>query len=207
MSDQLQAHLARKVCSTSGISQKAQQKKLATLQDLESMLEESIKEAERAADDATFWGWMIVGARLVQISCDWTVTILAEKSGPAGMGISYLYDISKLIVDGVNNNLSVGKAVKFSSDVKLDAVAHQLKNTGKLAQKHVLGKVRDTYKASEDAMNIWKDVDNARSASTGIASAKRTAIKQLKGLRRRIREIEADLQRCEVGPSPLLRRL
>lgn len=204
MSDELQAHLARKVCSTTGVAQKAQQRKLATLNDLEGMLEQTIKEAELAADNATFWGWMTVGARVVQISCDWTLMILSDKAGPAGMGVSYLYDISKLIVDGVNKDLSAGKAVKFSTDVKLDAVGHHLKNTGKAAQQNVLGKLRNTYKASEDAMNIWKDVDNARTASSGIESARHTAIKQLKELRRQIREIKADLQRCEVGPSPLL---
>ncbi len=204
MSGELNAHLARKVCSTSGVSHKAQQKKLATLKDLKDILEETIKEAGRAADSATYWGWMIVGARVVQISCDWMVMALAKKTGPAGMGVSYLYDVSKLIVDGVNNDLTVGKAVKFSSDVKLDAAAHHLLSTGKGAQEKMLGKLRNTYKASEDAMNIWKDIDNAMGASAGIESAKSTAMKQLKELRRQIRELERDLHRCEVGPSPLL---
>ena len=58
---------AEQVCEAAGVSRTALRNRLATYRDLERVLQASIREAERASGDATFWGWAIVGASVVQI--------------------------------------------------------------------------------------------------------------------------------------------
>lgn len=202
-------HQALQVCKASGLEKKKLEKRLATLKDLQQGLEESIRQAERAASEAQFWGWAVVGARIVQISCDWAIMALSKPvdtiAPGAGTGISYVYDISKLIVDGANADLTAFKAVKFSTDAKLDAVGYHLMQTGKKSQVAVLDKIRKTYKVAEDVVTLRSDIKGAIESADGINSARLGLLKTLRSMKAQIEEIELLLYSCNAPFKELLK--
>lgn len=192
--------VALRACTLSGAQQEAARKKLVTLRELERVLETSIDEARKAIATEQFWAWAVVAASSVEVACDWAVMTLSNATGPAGKGVALGYDVAKLIVGAGTGNLKTYDAVKFNVDVKLDALEHTLgqKGAGRLTA------VRKAYKVAEDTKKMGSAFSDALSAGEGTAGARSAALKQLEGLRDRIRAIEESLGDCAPSPVPLL---
>lgn len=181
----------RRVCVGSGLDNKLR-RKLATLRDLKKAMESSLVEANQAIKDEYFWRAMEVSAVFVSTTCD---VILAVFAGPA---VGSVYDVSKLIVDAFNSDLTAKKAFIYSTSAKVDAVAGHLEKTvgtGKYAAALKATKILAT--TVDQLRDYWikggKDTLTSKSALIG---AKRTANIMLKRIGDQIAAVETELVAC-----------
>ena len=132
---EMQSLDAQKVCTLGGLQHNRLTGKLIELKDIEKTLDVAIKEVAKATKDEYFWRAMEVSAKLVQVSCDLAIAVLEESAAKVGAGVggkavSVIYDVAKLLVDGMNSDITVKKALIYNANVKLDAVAEILTSKG-----------------------------------------------------------------------------
>lgn len=194
---------ARRVCTLSGLEQKRMAGKLLQLQDLEQTLDVALAEVTQAAKDEYFWRAMEVSAKLVQVSCDLAIAVLeegAEKVG-AGMGakaVSVSYDVAKMVVDALNGDVSAKKALVFSTNAKLDAIAEHMSHSGNRYAKAV-SRAKVLANLANDLYEYWGDGGRETlAARSSLVGARKTAYGQLVRIRLQIRETKEALVACEL---------
>lgn len=185
------------VCRLSGVEQKLLSEKLITLRDLEQTLDMALRDAATAAKDEYFWRAMEVGAKLVGVTCDLTIAVLEDHTGPAGKGVSLVYDTAKLVVDGLNGDLTPQKSIIFSTNAKISAVANQLEGSGAKKYAKAIEATKTLLNLSYDLYDYWTAGGKATlTAPSGIIGARRTAYGQLLRIRVQVRKVEEELSAC-----------
>jgi hypothetical protein len=201
---------AQRICNTSGVSPERLQKSLVTMRDVANMLDTSIREAQAAIQDEYFWRAMELSTKLVGVVCDVAISGLeAAASGtPAAgtaKGISATYDVAKLLVDAFNSDVSLQKAIVYSSGAKADAISEILDTSGKQKLGKAVGQLKVTLSVAADLYEYWKGgaVDRLTSPS-GTIGARNAAYRQLQRVRLQIKHLEQELQACAADvPAPL----
>jgi len=190
----------RRVCDLGGVTLT---NRLATLQDLERPLKIAIQDANGAEQSEYFWRAMETVAKIVAVSCDLAIEALVETaekvpgaSGPA-LGVSAVYDVAKLIVDGANGDLSVKKAFIYSGGVKLDALTSILTERGNHRISKAIISLKVFISTLDDLREYWEahGRDNFEKPS-GIVGAKRTAIGILHRLQIQISTLKGAIAAC-----------
>lgn len=191
---------AQRVCTLSGVQQKILADKLVLFKDLEKTLEMSISEVNKANSDEYFWRAMEVCAKAVQIACDLLIAGLEKEAGPAGKAISVGYDVSKLIVDGFNNQLTAKKGIVFSTNAKVDAIADHLDDIGKDKFSKILSRAKVLANLANDLYEYWEEggKDTLSPKASGLVGAHKTARAQLERIRAQIHSVSEALNACGV---------
>lgn len=185
----------RRVCTLSGAQATLLQDKLITLRDAEKTLVISIGEVGNAMKDDEFWGAMLVCAKIVQVSCDLSIAFLEEETGPAGKGISVLYDISKIIADALNGEFDAKEGFKFSANIHADVLLELAKRKGpKFAR--VASHIKTLANLADDLVDFFEKRGSNLTASSGLYGAKRSAQGILQRIRAQIVDIETALAAC-----------
>ena len=197
---------------TCAVPSSAMNNRLDVYKQLEKTLEKAIQEATLAESDAKFWGWMVVAARTTKIASDIGLAYLSGAATAVGGGLSAggkvafdtFKDIGEVIAMGydptADEKAMVKKAVKFSTDRKMDALGHAAK-AGSGLEKFTklwdgLGKLTGLIGIYNDSFELVNDIKSAHSGATGIGSARSTAMNQLKQIQAKIRDIKSDMEKC-----------
>jgi len=196
---------AHRVCTLSGLEQKRLSGDLIKLRDLEDTLDVAISKGKQAASDEDFWKAMEVSAKLVQVGCDLTIAVLEEAAQKAGLGmgaraVSTLYDVGKMVVDAMNKDVTVKKAIVFSTNAKVDGIAEILGDRGSNYGK-VLSRAKVLVNLANDFYDYWSSGGKNLIENSGILSARKTAEGQLMRIRQQIREVNGLLEACSPDSS------
>jgi hypothetical protein len=196
---------AQRVCNRGGVLHKLLEDKLVTLRDLEKTLDVAIADAKQAIDDEYFWRAMEVSTKLVLVTCDLTIAGLEDAAGPVGKGVSAVYDVAKLIVDGFNNDMNVKKAGIYSANVKIDAVVYQLDTVGAKKYGKALSHMKTLANLGNDLYDYWNTGGGKQAfgGPSGTIGARNAAFRQLQRIQLQIKAVEEELARC-TDPARLL---
>ncbi len=188
----------QKVCALSGLQAKLYGKRLVELKDIEKVLDLSINEANAAISDEKKWGWLLIGAKTVKVSCDLTLDILSNFAGPAGKGVSMIYDRAALITSGLNGGLDEKQVGQHIAETHIDALASSLEYMGKVKSGAVVGGAKTLVKTS---LAIWEIVGDYQSLqNSGIVSARGALLDQLRRVKGQIAQLRKELANCEPRP-------
>jgi hypothetical protein len=182
---------AQRVCRLGGIDLRS---KLIELKNLEKLLEIAARDAEKSIRDEYFWRAVEISAKIVSVSCDLLVAGLEERTGPVGKAVSTSYDVAKIIADALNNDLTLAKAVMYSTGVKLDAISYHLQSSGG-GKANAIDKAKIVLELSYDLFNYFKD---DKFLPSGTIGARRTVLAQIKRIQAQIRTAEYALMACSL---------
>lgn len=190
-----------RVCKLSGAEVAIKSQRLVTLKECEELLKQSIRDAQAAQDSYAFWRSAEIAARIVLVTCDLAIMILAEaaeKAGakPAAMVVEMGYDGGKLIVDAFANTVDANKGVELlvKNKAKIGSLVAQQMGNNKVEKA-----ISTAGNLVELGISLWEQLSGAKAGSgggAGIASGLRTAQNQLGRIQHQIGQLEIDLENC-----------
>lgn len=191
---------ALRVCRLSGASQKLAESNLLSLRDSEALLQQVIREGQRAASDHEKWRALELGARATLMVCDILIIGLESATGGAGTAVAKFYDGVKLVTGAaLSGNIDPNTGWKMLAKNKAKIAELSAKGLGKNKLARSLELAQELVAYGEA---MWEFSTGAASSdgrgNSGIKSSTTTATKQLERIRQKIREIEAELQSCEL---------
>jgi hypothetical protein len=194
------------VCSRSGVNGKLAKDELVTLYDLERTLKEAIRDADQAASADEWWGRGILIAKTVGTICDLAIYVLSEQAGkipgaaPAAKAISLGYDVSKLVVDGFNGDITAKKGFMFAGAVHIDAIAEAFESAHLKPQAKALTAAKTLVATADDLIDFFREGPGRNALGrSGVRSAQATASRMLSRIQQQISDLEASLQACGDG--------
>jgi hypothetical protein len=170
--------------------------KLVTLRDLSNALQVVIADAQSAADLDRLWTVLLLGTKLVGATCDVAVSVIADKMGVYGRGASLGYDVAKMIVDALNGDVTLKKALIFSGSAKFDAITDVIANAGNKPAVEVMQRLKLVAATANDLYEFWETNHEGFDGSAGILSAKRTAQGVLSKVQSQIADLEYSISSC-----------
>ena len=180
-----------RVCRLSGVQEKVLERRRVSLVEYRRILENSIKECEKAERDHDYWLAAELGARAVLLVCDIIMMASSEVPG-GGNALSLVYGFSKIGVDVIDSGGIRGKNVADSSKMAAWEVAANSAGNGRL--KSTLDLSNQLVGLGE---SIWEFLDGTTTAgANGIGSASRGLAKQLRNIQRKIESVEKELAEC-----------
>jgi hypothetical protein len=188
----------QKVCALSGLQTKLYGQRLVELEDIEKVLDLSINEANAAISEEKKWVWLLIAAKSVKLSCDVTLDVLTYFTGPAGKGISMIYERAALITSGLNGGLDEKQVGQHIAETHIDALASGLEYMGKAKSGAVIGSAKTLVKSSLAIREIVNDYQSLQ--NSGIVSARGTLINQLRRVKAQIAQLREELANCEPRP-------
>lgn len=187
---------AKQICGLSGLDQQIYRDKLITLEGLRKGLQQSIREANSAADSHRAWTFALVGAKIVKAACDVAIDVIGSKAGPMGIVVSKGYDSANMLVDTLNNDLDGGKVAQMMVGQKLEVVSHAAKGLGKQGLEEAAGAAKTLMNASVSAIDIYKTAEEGRTGASGIEGSTKTMIRMLEEIDGKIARLEGALAGC-----------
>jgi hypothetical protein len=197
----LSSPIDARVCTRSGLQNKIWTDRLVTLRDLEATLKEAIHEANHAITMEKVWAVAATGTKIVGVTCDLTIALVADKAGIPGQAAGSIYDVAKLVVDGFNGEISVKKGLLFSGGIHIDAIAEVLKMRKLHEAEHVLKGLKLLVATTQDLYDYWQDNKDVTWTRSGVVGARNNALRLLVRIREQIGDVENRLAQCdESGP-------
>lgn len=188
----------KRVCRLSGVDKKLLEGQLLSLQESETFLVQTIREGKAASSQHEIFQALELGARATVMICDILVVSLESATGPAGYGVSKLYDGAKLVVDAAmsgNMDSTTGLILLAKNKAKITELSAKQLGAGKFAKSLQLATELAGY--GEAMWGLFSGVTSMKSGgNSGIKTSIRTATVQLERIRAKISEISAELQSC-----------